>query len=104
MVQEETPNPSTRYHVSGWRVIMKKLLTLFLVLLLALSLAGCGKKKEEVEEVPVEEQIEETYTEDVEDEADEWDESYESEESSDLELDLDDSSEEDESGYGLSVE
>ena len=45
---------------------MKKLLTLFLVLLLALSLAGCGKKKEEAEEVP-EEQIEETYTEDVED-------------------------------------
>jgi hypothetical protein len=71
------------------------------VLLLALSLAGCGKKKEEVEEVPVEEQIEETYTEDVEDEADE---SYESDESSDLELDLDESSEEDESGYGLSVE
>ena len=86
---------------------MKKLLTLFLVVLLALSLAGCGKKKEEVEEVPVEEQIEETVTEDFEDDADEWDESYESDgsdESSDLELDLDDASEEEEYGFGLSAE
>ena len=55
----------------------------------------------------MEEQIEETVTEDFEDEADEWDESYESDgsdESSDLELDLDDASEEDEYGFGLSAE
>ncbi len=83
---------------------MKKLLTLFLVLLLSLSLVGCGKKKEEVEEVPVEDQIEETITEDVEDEADESDESYESEESSDLELDLEDTAEEEEPEFGLSAQ
>jgi len=47
----------------------------------------------------VEEQIEETYTEDVEDEADE---SEESQEASDLELDTDDTAEEEESGFGLS--
>ncbi len=85
---------------------MKKLLTLFLVLLLSLSLVGCGKKKEEVEEVPVEEQIEETIPEDVEDEADEWDESDESEESSELELDLEETAEEEEEErpFGLSAQ
>lgn len=105
MVKEETPDPSPVFDVSEWRDIVKKLLALFLVLLLSLSLVGCGKKKEEIEEPSLEDQIEDTITDEVDDEADEWDESGEPDESPGFELDLEDTAEEEEEHeFGLSAE